>query len=847
MPRVLRATDSGLGARARRPVGGAPVVSDRGTLAVSGKRHHELPTTRVARESISFLTRWLNYVCGSCLGWTPITAETLFEDLRTGVVLCRLVERLVPSGVDFNTARAQGVNMKPRTRRPCMMNIDLALQVAWKQGVLATNMCTADDVYECRVLPVTRCLVELFQVLQMRLQDIRSRTFDVLSKMQEKLKVVGLPFSAEVMTDPIGEGAAALLADLKDGFRLTSLLTAFGRAPPEETQRLIAHPTDHEVRENLGHLCRSLTLADCPQLLATPAEWFRPPAPCPDTLIFQLYVLWRSLCTGASSSPTRIATPLSFTAESALEAETESEQWHDEATIEELLVESFVILDRAFGSTEAAFTSLCQPKANKITQASFAKAMTSLGFKCGAADLERVWNFMDWLQLGTATIEDFRQAESVARETIASLPPSTGQAGSRGLLSDSASALRRERLDSITPDTVLVVDFEQQPAHFALQPLVDAAGVGGEVRLPCVAEERQLLFDEDTRRQVELHDEGALSFSRKIKVATAMAAAAAAEAADAAAADCAPALPRPGAGGRAVELGPPPTSSIDARIIYSDNSLQRVWVMSGVRDRVPPQPSPVGATSSQASPRCTDEVVFMLEIRDAAAGGTVGSANAAGVFIQVDVSQVLSVERLATEEDAAPSATFTSLSTPAVNAAVASAAAELPPGQAGVSFLVALRRGAHVGGMAAVPPGEEEEALSNDEVDEDSRGGLRSGGKGVGGRGFSRFGGGRAMLARLRARGALGHGERPQLVRSVYHASADNAVVLLCITAGPSAWKKREATRFFDELRILAHFLSGRGSANAQPPAAEASGDDGMAINDVAITDGSTMSAQGPR
>merc|ERR1719350_2685634 len=42
---------------------------------------------------------------------------------------------------------------------------------------------------------------------------------------------------------------------------------------------------------------------------------------------------------------------------------------------------------------------------------------------------------------------------------------------------------------------------------------------------------------------------------------------------------------------------------------------------------------------------------------------------------------------------------------------------------------------------------------------------------------------------------------------AIYRSGSDGAL-LHCFVAGPSAWKRRESVRFFDELRILAHFAA---------------------------------------
>ena len=89
---------------------------------MSGKYH----LTLLARVKVEQIVRWIN----SLQVGIPIT--NVFEDLRSGVLLCRILERL-KDGLSF-----KGLNKKAVTKQAAVSNIEKALSVIWKQGVRAT-------------------------------------------------------------------------------------------------------------------------------------------------------------------------------------------------------------------------------------------------------------------------------------------------------------------------------------------------------------------------------------------------------------------------------------------------------------------------------------------------------------------------------------------------------------------------------------------------------------------------------------------------------------------------------------------------------------------------------------
>ncbi|CAL1154631.1 unnamed protein product [Cladocopium goreaui] len=236
--------------------------------------------------------------------WTPVEESNFFEDLKTGLVLCKVVERLVP-GVDLTT---KGIYQKPRTRATCVANIDKALSVAWRTGVNATNMCSAEDIYDCKVTAATRCVSEIFEALQMRVREVRTRSREMLVSMNARLSPIGCALSKATLTG----NCEALVDDFADCTKIMALLVSAGKASVEDllslahrdqTGRLHGAELDTVLEENGRILSQVLEANGCPILLAE-KEFARPPAPSPDTLLLQLHFIWRvTLGTPPSPSP----------------------------------------------------------------------------------------------------------------------------------------------------------------------------------------------------------------------------------------------------------------------------------------------------------------------------------------------------------------------------------------------------------------------------------------------------------------------------------------------------------------------------------------------------------------
>jgi len=244
-----------------------------------------------------------------------------------------------------------------------------------------------------------------------------------------------------------------------------------------------------------------------------------------------------------------------------------------------------------------------------------------------------------------------------------------------------------------------------------------------EARLPGVLEERSSLFLEDLRRQNEIATTGATSSAQK--------AAFSAEAARRAVGEVVPddevasvqetlgrlMIQAESSPGLVTAVGPPPTTSLDARVVLTDRSEVCMWLQTTVVDRT-------GKGSSDI-----DDAAFVLEFRDQR---NINSL----LHAQIDVSMIQSIEQLRPPSDEHASS-------------------------ANASFVITTLPGADLGGSVT------------------------------------------------------GESEDSEALWKVCHTRDNVGNQTLYIVAGPSAWKRREAVRFFDELRIMVHFLASETPASA--------------------------------
>ena len=87
------------------------------------------------------------------------------------------------------------------------------------------------------------------------------------------------------------------MEDFCDGTRLAILLTMMDVLKVEELQKhIFGNPSN---QRQYIHNCQTIIKAlhvrvpEMPLLLRSPVEWLRPPVPCPETLLAQLYEIWK--------------------------------------------------------------------------------------------------------------------------------------------------------------------------------------------------------------------------------------------------------------------------------------------------------------------------------------------------------------------------------------------------------------------------------------------------------------------------------------------------------------------------------------------------------------------------
>eukprot|EP00929_Paragymnodinium_shiwhaense_P051127 TRINITY_DN25750_c0_g1_i1.p1 TRINITY_DN25750_c0_g1~~TRINITY_DN25750_c0_g1_i1.p1 ORF type:complete len:858 (-),score=156.32 TRINITY_DN25750_c0_g1_i1:202-2775(-) len=732
-----------------RKRGSADTTSPKASVTGSyftGPPAQKVTSTKAAWECVPFLVKWINYLCGG-LGWTPLTVDRFFDDLRSGLVLCRIVERLVPSE-DFSV----GLNLRPKSQKPCIANIDRALTVVWKQGVHASQMCTAADVYEGSVRKVVCCLVEIFEVLQMRLRELRVKARENIHAMNTVLCRIGRGLSEQTLADPVGF-SQQLLADFADGARIMALLVAFGKASPDDAAQLrgCCVLQDH-WRINASITNRALAIAGCPVMLA-PAEWTSPPAPFPDTLLYQLHTIWTFLLRNQQDT---------MVGQAKME------------TREEAMTNFLEFLLQRYPNVETACYEFTGPKHNRLSQSNFIRILKQLEYPW---DAKFIWHCLDKSSQGFITVYEFFELERLVRDAgdlhTTPLPAQYSRGSEPGggygpfaeaqfsqhldasddqLEPDAATQAGGHNFDSANfsfssvgrhrrPHIQLLVDFPLEAGEEWPQPSLPAlvAATGGrQVRLPGYAEERAWLYDEDERRQMELYEQGAIVVARRV-----------AGGADAGAKAIIDASDELHLNDRSIagdeeedDLGPTPTTSIQARVVWSDRSEQVMWLQTSVIDRVDDEDQDVDP----------DATMLVLELREPCSSMEQGIGSPdAKLIAQIDVELIASVEQLG------PS--------------------DLTAGfSADVSFIVVMMPGADLRGprpkyldSRSLGPG----CLSPAELRKQT----------VGNR-------------------VLQQSDGP----SHFHKGSEDTQ-LLCILAGPTPWKRREAAKFFDELRILSHFL----------------------------------------
>lgn len=702
---------------------------------------------RGTEASVPFLVRWINYLCGEYLGWTPLTPENLVEDLKTGLVLCRVVERLVPNA-DFS----KGINMRPKTKKTCVHNIDRALQVVWKQGINSSQMCNAEDFYDGNVKKVTKCLLAIFEVLQLRLREIRLRAREVVAGIHAVLQDTR-PLSAQTLSDPIGFGHH-LLSDFADGHRIMCLLVAAGAASQEDFCRLrkTCVLQEHWL-ENSEVVNNALSVAGCPVVLS-PSEWTSPPAPFPDTLMFQIYLIWHAL------------------------SKQEFDGRRLRGQTRELAISEFLTFVEAnFVSIEEACNSMTCPGSNRISREVFSRALRSLHYP---GDVEYIWDCLDPSAAGWVNANQFLAIAGPRLTNTGAIFDPDVQACSRGMFvldpecPDDYCGINRDDGRPPTPDFAFtVVAQHAQTAAGMLEGdrnvewISSHVGMDEEARIVSPAEERSWLFAEDARRQLELYELGRISVAQQATEAAA-AAARAAEAVIEQVEEVSQSFSTSGHQEGINHLGPTPTTCVDAWVLQTDGAERRMWVQTSVVGR------PVDEEEETVPP------ALVLEVRERCIDGSASGKLRA----QIDAEKILAVETLGGGDSGSK--------------------------DKDLRFVVRFERGADFlgGGMHEPISGVSEDEFISTIRLRPSELRRRVGPPEVPGpsifhAGSPRRGDGCVTVSCDGEN--VTHTELSQQPGPADDEVETNSII---VRAGASLWQRREASHFFDEFRILLHFTS---------------------------------------
>lgn len=238
------------------------------------------------------MVNWINSLCI----WPCLTVENVFAELKNGLLLCRLVEQLIPG------VKIDGIYQKALARKPSLSNLEKGLAEIHKCNANRRNLCTSEDLYEGREAPVARFLVEAFETLAVK--EIRGRVRRMVADLDQLLVPFDRRLQEATVRDPLGIGSETLVEDFADCTRVMLALHVFDLVGVEDIKRLQGQPRSREdFRDNAQILQESFRDLGIPVLLSE-EEWAKPPVPCPGTLLAQLNAIWLKLI-GSPVSKTR--------------------------------------------------------------------------------------------------------------------------------------------------------------------------------------------------------------------------------------------------------------------------------------------------------------------------------------------------------------------------------------------------------------------------------------------------------------------------------------------------------------------------------------------------------------
>lgn len=167
-----------------------------GTEVVGGHVRKELIDSHIKRPKYSVrhvqqLVNWLNALN---IWQSKIEIVTLHKHMCSGILLARLVQRLIP-GTQFRR-----LNDKPLSRAPAMENLEQALGVVWRaKSVNNSRIASASDIYAGNTPRIAVMLQELFEVYVQR--PLYKSAIKMLKWFDHDLRQYGRALPAEIFSE----------------------------------------------------------------------------------------------------------------------------------------------------------------------------------------------------------------------------------------------------------------------------------------------------------------------------------------------------------------------------------------------------------------------------------------------------------------------------------------------------------------------------------------------------------------------------------------------------------------------------------------------------------------------
>lgn len=249
-----------------------------------------------------------------------------------------------------------------------------------------SHLCRPADFYEKRVLQIARCLMEIFNALQMR--PVRKRMKTILNDMDKVLAPMGRPLQERCLSKPL-ESERYVVQDFGDGTRIMALLLRAGIVKIDDLARLNGgtHMTEEQRLENLRLVNEVLSAKSLPALLDE-NEWANPPAGNFDTLFIQLHDLWMFIQNACAD---RDLDPDVFKSFQFKDGAPFGHTDHDRKTHQE----------RAFQAAKLAHEEV----AGTVPQSKLSRRFAAFVEKIGGIDV--LWKYLDPEKTGTVECQFF--------------------------------------------------------------------------------------------------------------------------------------------------------------------------------------------------------------------------------------------------------------------------------------------------------------------------------------------------------------------------------------------------------------------------------------------------------